>query len=65
MLTFEMECESICFECTSKFQLKVIHTGVALCLWCRIKELVVNTYWRIKKCRKKESCVVGRKAVAA
>jgi hypothetical protein len=34
--------ESICFECASTFMLKVKHPGVALCLWCRIKEIFYN-----------------------
>jgi len=36
---FCKDCESLCFECGRKFGLKKIHEGVALCLWCRIKEL--------------------------
>ena len=32
------DCESLCFDCGSKFMLKVKHDGVALCLLCRIRE---------------------------
>jgi len=32
---FDKDCESICFECASKDDLKVIHPGVALCKTCR------------------------------
>jgi hypothetical protein len=34
--------ESICFECAGAFILKVKHEGVALCLWCRIKEFILG-----------------------
>ena len=32
------DCESICFECSSKADLIVIHEGVALCRECFVDE---------------------------
>jgi hypothetical protein len=37
---FDTDCESICWECASTFKLKRLGEGVALCLWCRIKEWI-------------------------
>jgi len=39
---FERDCESICFECGRKIGLKVVGIGVALCIWCRIKEWIAT-----------------------
>lgn len=37
--------ESICWECASTFGLKKVYDGVALCLWCRIKEVFYRLFY--------------------
>jgi len=41
-MDFDADCESICWECASHFRPKRIGAGVALCLWCRIKEFILG-----------------------
>lgn len=42
------DCESICWECASTFMLKRMYKGVALCLWCRIKERFYSVIYNIR-----------------